>query len=88
MHFFYLRLRSIIKVVERHRERLSDIRYMMTARMQEEITEKACLKYLRKAFPSIVYRKREGVAFVGGVEIKEQFRPKEPWVEKAIEWYT
>uniref|UniRef100_A0A7M5XIM6 Uncharacterized protein n=1 Tax=Clytia hemisphaerica TaxID=252671 RepID=A0A7M5XIM6_9CNID len=79
-------LRNTIQIMERHRERLSDIRCMMIAKLQEDISEKGCLKFLRKAFPAIVYRKREGVAYVGGVEIKEQFRPKEPWVEKAVEW--
>jgi len=79
-------LRSVHKVCERHRERLSDIRGMLNTKLQDEITEKTCLKYLRKAFPLIIYRKREGVAYVGGIEIKEQFRPKEPWVEKVVEW--
>ena len=52
----------------------------------EHTTEKAALKQLRKAFPTVRYRKRGGIGYVIGVEILDPYKPKDFWLEKSVEW--
>ena len=86
VYFFDFRLRGVLSENLKSRERLRDITTMLIAKQGENVAEKDCLKFLRKAFPNIGYRRRDNVACVTGVEIKANFRPKEPWLDKAVAW--
>lgn len=79
-------LQNVIKVNERHREKLHDLTNMLRKKMDQNLTEKTCLSYIRKAFPDVLYRKRDGVAQITGIEIKFSYKPRDPWMEKAIQW--
>ena len=71
---------------EHHKEKLSDIANMLSKKLGEEVVEKEALKLVRKAYPSVFYRKRNTVGLLSGIEIKEEFRPRDLWIEKSIIW--
>ncbi|XP_065644455.1 uncharacterized protein LOC100197387 isoform X3 [Hydra vulgaris] len=79
-------LRKVLKLSLLHREKIYDISSMLTKMNGEHTTEKAALKQLRKAFPTVRYRKRGGIGYVIGVEILDPYKPKDFWLEKSVEW--
>ncbi|XP_057301601.1 uncharacterized protein LOC130636036 isoform X4 [Hydractinia symbiolongicarpus] len=79
-------LQSILYKNDCHREKLIDLKNVLCKKIGKVITEKAALQLVRKAFPDIFYRKRDGLATVKGVEIMPQYKPRDQWLEKATAW--
>ena len=83
---YFSRLQKVIRTNEKGREKLLDLANMLSKRMEVKISEKKCLKYIRKAFPDATYRKRDGIGVLSGIEIKLSYKPRDLWIEKAVAW--
>lgn len=52
----------------------------------QDATEQSCLNLIQLAFPSVVYRKRDGVWILLGISIKDQYKPSYAWDMKAVRY--